>query len=151
MIDHNLETTPLEIKTDSKLGSNERVYVWFYDARDANDNRAGGIDIRFNSRLQYRVPFCHSTDESRLNDFPDSLPTSTIRVWRVTLDKTSGITIRYKIHCNDVEVANVLLSDSECTGNDSWRDYYSRTQVKLQKEYSDTASDYFRPYIDIGK
>ena len=147
MIDHNLETTPLEIKTDSEVGSNEQVYVRFHNP---NDDPAGGIDFRFNSRLQYRLQYCHSTDNSSLNDFPDSLPTSTVRVWMVTLDKTSGI--RYKIHCNDVEVVNVLLSDSECTGFDEWRKFYSRTPVKFQIiEGNDTASDYYRPYIDIGK
>ena len=32
---HDLETTPLQIKTDSAAGSKEKVYVNFYDAEEA--------------------------------------------------------------------------------------------------------------------
>ena len=78
---HKLDTTPIEIRTNSTAGSNERVYVLFTDAESAP---TGGIDIRFNSKLQYRLPYCHKDYPPYLVDFPTSLPSTTDKVWRVT-------------------------------------------------------------------
>jgi hypothetical protein len=144
-IAHDLETTPLEIRTNSRIWSNERLFVQFIDA---DTDRAGGIDIRFDSKLRYRIHNCNKFSP-RLTDFPYYLPPTSEKVWRLTLDRTSGI--RLKIHCNGMEVANVLLSDSECTGKTDWRDFWSRKVTKLYVSEKDSASDYYRPYTGTGE
>ena len=135
MIDADLETSPLEIKTDSSVGSNEEVIVWF---STSEGDRAGDVILYFTSTPQYELWAC----TSRTN-FPTELPTDTNKVWRITLTKTSGI--RLVIHCNDVEVLNVLMSDSTCDNN-RWNKYWSRDVKKARFASSDTASDYHRLY-----
>jgi hypothetical protein len=69
-VDHNLETIPLEIRTIGAVWSNKRLYVLF---KSADDKGAGGIDIRFGSKVQYRLPYCHSNSPTQLVNFPTSL------------------------------------------------------------------------------
>ena len=142
---NDLEITPLEIKTNSTVGSNERLFVLF---RDAWTERAGGIDIRFDSKLQYRIHHCNKFSP-HLTDFPTTLPSITDKVWRVTLDKTSGI--RLKVHCNNEEVINILLTEAVCTGKTNWKDYWSKKIVKFFFSEKDTASDEYRFYSGIGE
>ena len=52
--------------------------------------------------------------------------------------------VRVVIHCNGVEVMDLLLSDEVC-GDSSWRIDYSRTVEEIEFEVYDSASDYFRP------
>ena len=76
-------------------------------------------------------------------DFPVSLPTEVEKVWRITLNRNSGI--RLLIHCNNVEVVNILMSDSTCYYS-SWSNYWSRTVGKIwfYYPYSYIAADYYR-------
>ena len=132
-IDFSLEQYSLDIKTDSTLGSNDRVYVVFYTSQG---DYAGGLCLWFSSP-QYFIARC-SWDYI---DFPTDLPTATEKVWRVTLTKTSGI--RLVVHCNGVEVLNILMSDSTC-GQSDWSTYWSRSIAKIKFDHQDTASDYYR-------
>ena len=54
-IPHNLETTPLQIKTDSAAGSREVVYVYLYTA---GGDMAGFIKFDFTSSPQYWLGYC---------------------------------------------------------------------------------------------
>ena len=47
-IDFDLENYPLQIKTDSEVGSNEELRVMFYDAQE---NLIGGIYLFFRWNL----------------------------------------------------------------------------------------------------
>ena len=131
----DLETTTLEIKTDSTIGSGDEVYVRFYTSgRDL----VGRVEIHFSSTPQYYIYYCGS-----YTNFPVSLPTEVEKVWRITLNRNSGI--RLLIHCNNVEVLNILISDSTCGDSSYWSTYWSRTVGEIwfhNKE--DTASDYYR-------
>ena len=51
-----------------------------------------------------------------------------------------------KIHCNDIEVLNFLVSKDRCDDS-NWRNYWSRDVEKIGFSIDDTASDYYRPFI----
>jgi hypothetical protein len=135
-IDFDLETTPLEIKTDSAIGSRERLSVDLYTSQ--RDIATRTIDMHFSSPPKY---YPHHCADSWIN-MPTNLPTAIIKVWRVTITRTPGT--RIVIHCNEVEVLNIMLSDSTCSNSD-WR-FWSRNVTKIWFHPSvDTASDYYRP------
>ena len=98
---------------------------------------AGAVGIYFTSTPQYWLAPCI---DYRTN-FPGNLPSEVVKIWRITLDKTAGI--RLKIHCNGVEVLNVLISDNTCDNSD-WRKYWSRDVEYIDFSGSDTTSEYYR-------
>ena len=97
----------------------------------------GNVRISFSSPPQYYIGYCTYS----WTNFPVSLPTEVERVWRITLNRNSGI--RLLIHCNNVEVLNILMSSSTCI-HSSWSTYWSRTVGKVRFSRVDTASDYYR-------
>ena len=110
------------------------MYVNFYTS--GGDN-VGPVQIRFYSTPQYYIWPC--TDWI---NFPVSLPTDVEKVWRITLNRNSGI--RLLIHCNNVEVLNILMSSSTCSDS-RWSTYWSKTVGKIRfHPTSDTASDFYR-------
>ena len=130
----DLETIPLEIKTNSTSGSGDQVWVDFYTAEWST---AGRVQIRFFSTPAYYISYCMYY----YSNFPVSLPTEVEKVWRITLNRNSGI--RLRIHCNNVEVLNFVMSSYRC---DNHRySYWSSKVGKIQfhRRY-DTASKYFR-------
>ena len=98
----------------------------------------GYVRIRFSSTPQYYIWPCIDW-----TNFPVSLPTEVEKVWRITLNRNSGI--RLLIHCNNVEVLNILMSSSTCSDSD-WSYNWSRTvgKVWFYSPSSNTASDYYR-------
>ena len=48
------------------------------------------------------------------------------------------------MHCNEVEVANVLLTDETCDWSSNWRQIWGRDVQKIKFAKGDTASDYYR-------
>jgi len=131
-IEWDLESTPLEISTNSELGSGDKVRVFFYSA----DNKyAGTLLLNFLSTVQYELKWC----DSPMTPFDNDLPSAIDKVWRITLTRTAGV--RLVIHCNEVEVLNILLSET-CSDND-WSTYWNRDVAKIKFESTDTASDYY--------
>ena len=130
----DLENSPLEIKTDSSVGSGEKVEVRFITSGRAV---AGDVILYFTSTPQYKLLGCNYST----TDFPTELPTDTDKVWKITLTRTSGI--RLVIHCNEVEVLDILMSDSTCT-NFRWKYSWTRDVEYIFFSLSDTASDYYR-------
>ena len=136
LIDFNPEEYSLVIKTDSALGSNDAVRMWFYTSQG---DSAGYLNFYFTKNTpRYRIGYCSS---DRTN-FPTNLPTDNDKVWRVTLTRTSGI--RLVVHCNEVEVLNTLISASTC-GKSNWSYYWSGEIAKIMFYSYDTASDYYQP------
>ena len=111
------------------------MYLNFYTS---GRSYVGSVGIRFSSTPQYYIPYCTYS----YTNFPVSLPKEVKKVWRITQSRNSGI--RLLIHCNNVEVLNILMSDSTCSDS-SWSTYWSRTVGNAWfHPSSDTASDYFR-------
>jgi hypothetical protein len=133
-LNYDLENTPLEIKIDSEVGSNEEGLVYFFSAED---EYAGGVGIHFTSQVQYHLDGCLSWTILKT-----TLPSSKDKVFRITLTRTSGV--RIKIHCDEVELLNVLLSDTCSQSN--WGTFWNRDVEKIQFRSADTASDGYRPY-----
>ena len=133
---YNLENSPLQIKTNSLVGSSEQVSVNFYTAVGI---MVGGVHLNFKSPPQYFLSYC---SKSRTN-FPTTFPAETDRIWTMTLSRTSGI--RLIINSNNKEVLNVELSDTICNGNGDWSERWSQNVGKIEFHTTDTASDVYRP------
>ena len=133
-IDADLGNSILELKTDTSLTNGEVVKVGFYTESEVV---AGGVILHFASQPQYELSQCTTSR----TDIPTTLPTDTNKVWKISLTRTSDI--RLVIHCNEVEVLNVLLSDTTCGVGSSWSDAWSRDVEKISFK-DDTASDYYR-------
>ena len=131
-IEWDLESTPLEVKTNSVLGSKNEVYVTFFSA---GGEHAGQVQLYFTTTLKYLPSWCINW-----TNLPVTTPSAADKVWRITLTKTAGV--RLVIHCNDVEVLNKLFSEG-CTDN-RWSTYWNRDVTKIQFYHSDSASDYYR-------
>ena len=134
-IEWDLESKPLEIMTNSVLGSDDMVAVLFYSAKGQD---AGKVVLYFTSTLQYFLTYCSTSDTY----LPVTPPSATDKVWRITLTRTAGV--RLVIHCNEVEVLNTLLSQATCS-HSSWSTYWNRDVTKIMFYYFETASDYYRP------
>ena len=135
-IEWDLESTPLEIRTNSVLGSNDLVRVRLY----SGGNIAGQVSLRFiSTALQYNLNWCTLSE----TNLPVTAPSANDKVWRITLTKTAGV--RVVIHCNDVEVLNTLISQATCV-DIGWSTVWTRDVTTIMFLYDqDTASDYYRP------
>ena len=131
----DLESTPLEIRTNSVLWSSDEVDVHFFSA---GGEYAGAVTLRFSSTLQYWLSWCTTS----WYNLPVTPPSAAYKVWRITLTRTAGV--RLVIHCNEVEVLNTLLSQATCSDSE-WSTYWSRDVTKIKFTSSDKASDYYRP------
>ena len=101
--------------------------------RSSTGSWAGEVQFKLTSPPQYYVVLCGDW-----TNFPTDLPTTTVKVWRLTVIKSDNL--RVQIVCNEKEVLNIVLLYSTCISQ--WR----RDVAKIQFWSSDTASDYYRPY-----
>ena len=129
-IEWDLESTPLEIRTNSVLGSGDQVWVFFYSA----EGLAGGVHLHFTSTLNYWLSYCTTS----YTNLPVTPPSANEKVWRITITRTAGV--RVVIHCNEVEVLNTLVSEATC---DTWSTGWNKDVTKIEFSSSDTASDYY--------
>ena len=130
----DLETSILEMRTDASLGSDKKVKVEFFRYYSSS---AGGVTLHLTSTPQYELKYCINSR----TDFPTDLPAEKEKVWRLSLIRTSGI--RLVIHCNEVEVLNILMSDSTCSYS-YWNYYWNKDVEKIRFDSWDTASNYYR-------
>ena len=137
LIEWDLESTPLMVRTNSMLGSDDGVWV---DLFSAGGESAGRVNLRFTVThlLKYYLHWCTST----WNNLPVTAPSANEKVWRITLTRTAGVRLVI-IHCNDVEVLNTLLSQATCGSNER-NTYWSRDVTKIKFGIHDTASDYYK-------
>ena len=130
-IDFDLETTPLEVKTDSQ-GPREQMYISLYDSQ----GKGSSLIIRIKTIPHYKIDGC-----SDPIDFPPELPAGLHRIWRIT--KLPGP--RMQVHCNDVMVVDFLVSNSTCR----WKKWelWAKDVVKIWfSSRFDFASDFYRPF-----
>jgi len=127
-IDYDLETHPLQIMTDTAVGSSEQVYIFFLTAAGSY---IGSIQLTFYNPPKYYILSCASS----WTPFPVTLPVEQDKVWTIT--KTASA---IKIECNGEEVLNYLFSESADTlCVTKWSQ--DLEQIKF---FSDTASDAYR-------
>ena len=138
MIEHDLESTPLEIKTDSELGSGDRVDLEFFDS---DGDQAGGLALYISSPLKYHIPYCMSG----YAEFDTTPPSDKDKVWRVTIDRKSSTLVYLLIHCNNELVLDRGISSSRCDGSYDYT-IWGREIDQIAFFVTDTASDAYRPY-----
>ena len=138
-MDFDLENYPLQIKTDSEVGSDEELRVMFHDD---GQNLIGGIYLYLKSTPQYFFGYCSSSKV----DIPNDLPSETERLWTITFKRISDV-VTLVAHCNEVEVFNVVISGTVCSKS-YWSAYWSRKPASkisfLSSTETDTASDYYK-------
>ena len=92
-IKFDLENDPLEIKTDSIIGSGDEIRLFL---SSMEGSRSGGFFIQFTSVIRYFIHRCKKS----FNQIQESCPDVRDKIWRVTLRKAADI--RLQIHCNNV-------------------------------------------------
>ena len=98
----------------------------------------GFVTLSFDSSPKYYISYCTST----YSPFPSTLPSDVNKTWKIT--KFAGP--RITVHCNEVEVLNILMSDETCTYSNSGiaGRQWSKKVEQISFQSWDTASDYFR-------
>ena len=135
-IDYDLENSPIEVKTNSLPGSGDVVGLYLYKDQWT---QAGGIVLRFaDSPPTFTLNTCTSSQRAYLTE----LPSGSYKVWKITLSRISGAR-KLVIHCNDLEVVNILMSDENC-GRAEWRDQWSIDVMKISFQTWDSASEGYR-------
>ena len=137
-INYDLENNPLQIKTNSEVGSNEEAKIKFFSAQE---EYAGGISLIYKSPPLYNIWHCSPSIE-----FLTELPSDTDKIWTISLKRSTSLII--VIHCNDVEVLNIVLSDTSCSNDHEWSTYWTREVEKIEFATFNTAADYYRPGED---
>ena len=95
----DLETTPLQIKTDSTLGSGDRIWVYVNDAVNVNVRR---MMVTFSDNTyQYGIYMCNN------EDFPVQPKAGVDKIWTIAKTETA-----LTITCNGVQVLNFVFADA---------------------------------------
>ena len=129
MIDHDLESKPLKIitNTDTLNGEVEHIRVTFYDA---SENLAGHVQIDLRKDFNmYMVRYC------QIGWLPYTCETVN-KLWTIT--KEPGP--RVKIHCNDTLIEDLLISASTCN-DPEWSQTWIRDISKMK--FRGSASDFY--------
>ena len=130
----DLEETSLQIKTDSKLGSNKLSSVQIY-GKYGSWSYIGNVAVKFTSPMQYSIYYC--TGYNSYIDLPVQPPAGVEKIW--TFNKTETAII---ITCNGVVVLNYLFaasSDSSCVTR-----WGGDVVEQIKFTVSDTASDFYK-------
>ena len=113
------------------------MYVVF---NDKNWNYAGCVLIEFYEQIKYSLRDCTPYIPFY------TLPIERQKTWIIRYDYTKGSVV---IHCNEIEVVNVLLS-SECT-QPKWREIWEKETTKIKFTITDSASDRYCFSSNPGK
>ena len=125
---HDLERTPLQIKTDSATGSKELIRAVFYNEAQ---EFVGYIDIE---DQQYRLRGC----SRGIYDSLETLPSVNVKEWKIIM-VTSASDVRITIQCNGGIVKEFQMSS--CVDS-TWSTTWLQEVKIIRIGYVDTASDY---------
>ena len=130
----NPDSETITVNTDSVAGSEKFVDLEFHDKFGAYK---GGMFILFSTPIKYYIVYCMDGGIGYI-PFPVTLPSETQKTWTITYNYTEK---RLVLHCNGVQVLNVLLT-SACTRIDvNWRDWWENKPTQIEFPSTDTASD----------
>ena len=131
-IEFKIEDYPLQVRTDSVVGSNDILRVYM----SPEETSGGTVRIRFTDPPQYRIDYCSSGNITITN-----MPAENTRVWTITKNAIS-----VDVFCNGVEIFSYLFSESGKT--DCVTRWGEDTMVKIffvtRDSDTDTASDEYR-------
>ena len=135
-IEFDLENTPLEIKTGSAINA-QSYHSFIVEFFTAEEKKAGVVLFHNYSAPQYQLWQCNP-----LSNFTTNIPTNINKIWKITLNRTSSLNLM--IHCNEVEVLNLVVSASTCSDT-SWGELWTRYPVSKINFYRPfSASDSYR-------
>ena len=100
LIDFDFDKYPIELKTNSEIGSQEDIDVVFYVPTETNINdwtEVGNVWIVFSDPMTYRIYHC-----SELTAFNVDVPEETNKIWKIV--KTSS---EMRIICNGIELVKI--------------------------------------------
>ena len=101
LIDFDFDKYPIQLKTNSAIGSGEAIDVVFYVSTetDVGDwTNVGNVWIKFSDPMTYRVYHCLT----ELTTFNVPVPVEINKIWEIV--KTAA---DLRIICNSVEVAKI--------------------------------------------
>ena len=134
-IDFDIEATPLEIKTNASLGTGRKLAVQYITKQG---DQIGGVNLTFNTQLEVRISKCYVfLQEQPLTNVPGTVE----KWWRLTVSSEGTSQTRLQLHCNEVEVMSVVLSDVKCSGGEGGVEGGS-----IEFLIGDSASEFYRPY-----
>eukprot|EP00116_Pleurobrachia_bachei_P006278 sb/3466540/ len=130
-IPFDLESTPLQIKTNSTAWSEEEIVVYTYTA---NGSLMGSVEVRFTKPIQYYISYCATS----WPELPVQPGDEVDKIWTIRKTNTT-----LNIECNGVEVLNYQFSNSS---RDKCVPKWGGDVVKKIRfhSYYDTASDSYR-------
>ena len=120
-INHNLETTALQILTNSELGTSDIVYLGI--------RNIAMIHIEYRPR-RFTIPSC-----GLYQKFPPHLPVEVNKVWTISRTKEA-----LTILCNGVEVLNLVYAEINKYCTRSW----SKSSSMINFRSDDLTSDYIK-------
>ena len=128
-IAHDLESTPLEIKT---VANSEWLSVNFFDI---TGDMVGELNVLFmdSSLPEYQIGPC-----AEFLNFSKQLPDDTIKIWTITKLAGPGMTIQ----CNAEKVVDVLISPTTCATSES---DWTRQVGQIEFGLLASESDFYRP------
>ena len=133
MINYDLESTPLKIKTNVDIlnGEEKSIRVFFHDL---SDKSAGHVIIDIRRPTYYMMKHC-MISWGTINWDAD---TKIDKVWTIT--KESGPKI--KIHYDGELITDLEMSESTCDDT-TWSLVWNRDVSKMRFSSSDLASDFY--------
>ena len=134
LIDFDLESSPLQIQTDSVVGSRDLIWVRFLQQQNG-----GGLSVWFEDPPRYNLGYCTDMISSERKSF--SMPgVEKHRVW--TVRKRNN---QLQLLCNGVEIFNFNFAESSSSVcRSKWSLDFTHIQFARGETQVDTASDYFR-------
>ena len=131
-IDISLDATPVQIRTDSTIGSDDIMWVRF--VQESTDN-GPGVKIFFSDPPVYNLGYC-----TELTEF--SMSAESRRFW--TIRKENG---KIKLECNGEVIFDIEYATST---TDDCKNMWSLEFGQMKFQEGDTASDSYRPYPNPG-
>ena len=133
-ISFDINSTPLQVYTDSEVGSGEMIWVQFHAS-----NKGAGMGIYFNAQPKSFVGYCEE------QEIPlGKLGTIKNRVWTIEKENT-----RVKLRCNGEQIFDFDTEDSTKDCKSHWvLDFITLkfADETITQDMADTASDFFRQY-----
>ena len=134
-IDFDINSTPLQLYTDSEIGSGDVMWVLFTQTSSV---KQAGISVIFDSDPDYHIGICVSV---RTNIPKNKLGDDKNRIWTIEKHDT-----KLKLLCNGVEIFNHDTQTSDVERCESrWSRDYDSFRFN-DDEIKDTASDLYREY-----
>ena len=128
-----LDVAPIQVQTDSLVGSGDKLWVRFVE-KGTNDGP--GFWVEFTDPPQYRLGYCNDRLEF-------TMPEGPIRVWTISREND-----RIKLDCNGVVIfdINYMNNDWKTNGVEKCKSYWANDLGATR--FQGGAADYYKQYAE---